>query len=441
MATHLYYAQIMGVSPSKSFEETKERAYFDGTFTSDSVDAEDRVVHSSNFESMVGQFTSGVRVLDSHKHETNGIGKTVSAKVNGSQIDGSLYVLKGMEVDGNWQPMRLHDQSYPSTTEWLIGLKDGMIDKLSMGWHADKNVCNLCGNSIYSYRCGHYPGESYPITDPETGVDSVEKCTYSCYGVTVVEVSFVYFGANSDARLVAKAKMLASNGSFNPDQIDRIESKLEVAILDDKKRRVFDMALTAEQKQEIQGIVTASVKESVADVVKSVVKDEIKDVAPAAPAVAAPTAAPQGNQFNLVDANGQVVGSINKEDLPAPRVPATVNDVETAVTKIVTPLAEKVDALEKGLSSGETPADRKKAETANLKEFRRVYGKDGDEETQKTFVEALPDIAAIQDNTKGWKQLADAKFGAGRSSDEGVLGILETDDDDDDLEGQSANPM
>ena len=134
MAQH--YAQIMGVSPSKAFEETKERAYFDGTFTSDSTDAEDRVVHSSNFESMVGQFAAGVRVLDSHKHETNGIGKTVAAAVNGSQIDGSLYVLKGMEVDGEWQPMKLDQQSYPSTTEWLIGLKDGMIDKLSMGWHA-----------------------------------------------------------------------------------------------------------------------------------------------------------------------------------------------------------------------------------------------------------------------------------------------------------------
>ena len=67
MAIHLNYAQVGGIGLSKAFDETDERTYFDGTFTSDTLDTEERVVHASNFPDIVTQITTGLRILDSHK--------------------------------------------------------------------------------------------------------------------------------------------------------------------------------------------------------------------------------------------------------------------------------------------------------------------------------------------------------------------------------------
>ena len=249
---HINYAHIAGVGTSKQFPETDERSYFDGAFTSDSTDTEDRIVHASNFDNIVSQISAGVRVLDSHKHETNGLGKTNYAQVQGNIVNGSFYILKGASIDGTFEEMRLDDQSYPSTKQWIIGLQDGMIDKLSMGWYADRNICNICQGTIYRYPCYHYPGETFAITDSETGEERLEKCTYTCYGITVVEISLVYFGANKDARLIAKAKALAADNRLTPNQIDHIETQLNTAIVN-TERSYFDMPLTPEDKRKSRG--------------------------------------------------------------------------------------------------------------------------------------------------------------------------------------------
>ena len=260
MAIHLNYAQVGGIGLSKAFDETDERTYFDGTFTSDTLDTEERIVHASNFPDIVTQITTGVRILDSHKHQTNGIGKTVAAQVNQSQVDGSFYILKGAKIDGKWEDMRLDDQSYPTTKQWIIGMKDGMIDKMSMGWYAERNVCNICQGTIYRASCYHYPGETYNITNKETGEESIIKATFTCYGITVVEMSLVYFGANPDARLIAKAKALAANNRLDADQIDRIESKLQTAIVSNE--RSYFMPYSEEQKAEIAAIVKEAIAEA-----------------------------------------------------------------------------------------------------------------------------------------------------------------------------------
>lgn len=428
----IQYAYISGVSASKDFDETTERAYFDGTFTSDSVDSEDRIVHATNFPSIVEQVKAGVRVLDSHKHETNGIGKSVAAVANGNQVDGSFYILKGAEIDGEFVDLELEGQSYPTTKSWLIGLKDGMIDKLSMGWYSERNICNLCGNSIYSYPCRHWPGERFPVTDEMTGEERMEKCTYTCYGITVVEMSLVYYGANPDARLVEKAKALAADGHFSREQIDRIESKLNVAIVSNNERS-YSVPLSTEDRNEIAGIVKTQIETAISAI-------QPPAAAPAAQAAAPVVQAAAPGMVNVLDSRGQVIRQMREDELPEQASPATADDIAKVVGDAVKPIAEKVEGIEKAMASGESAADRKAAIDENIKQYNRVEGKDGNEDEHRKYVESFPDIASIQKMTAVFKSAADKVLGGpdkeAGSQTPGVLDELETasPDEDDSVE-------
>ena len=411
---HLNYAHIAGVGQSQLHPETDVRAYFDGVFTSSAVDTEYRVVHPTNFESIVQQITAGVRVLDSHKHDTNGIGQTVAAMQGEDKVNGTFYILKGEIVDGKLERMRLDSQSYPDTTSWIMAVKDGMANKLSMGWYSERDICNLCGESIWRYPCRHYPGERAPVTDEATGQETMEECTYSCYGITVVEVSMVYFGANPDARLIEKAKALAPQ--WEPAQIDRIESQLKVAIVDNK-RSYFQMPIDKEVQTAIETAVKTAVEK------------------------AGTPAKPQEGMLSVTDASGNVVRQIRADELPAAPKPVTESDIQTAVTTAMGPMVEKLADLEKSLASGETSQERQTAIDVNLVEFTRVHGAKGDVEAHKAFLETLPDIATIQVWTAKYKELADAKFGAGRNTS-GVLEEVDGEPNPDkDTPEVSGNPM
>ena len=424
---NLHYAAVAGVGVSKIHTETAERAYFDGTFTSNTPDQQARVVHASNFAAIVEQIKAGVRVLDSHKHESNGIGKTIDARVVENQVDGTFYVLKGMTIDGEFHDMELESQSYKTTKSWIMGLKDGMLDKLSMGWFSERDICNLCDQNVWRYPCRHYPGERFPITDDETGEEIMELCTYSCYGVTAVEVSVVYFGANPDARLVAKAKELAPE--WESEQIDRVESQLKVAIVDDNQRSYFDMALP----KETQVAIEAAIKEAIGPAVKTAMESSGVQTAPAS----------QQGMLNVTDAAGKVVRQIRAEDLPEAPVPITTSDLQTALATAVKPIVEKMDVLEKSMETGDAPKERASAVDKNVVEYIRVNGKEGKEDEHRVFLETLPDIAAIDTWTAKYSEIADKLFGSGGRKTEGVITELDAGSDagDESDTTTDANPM
>ena len=407
---NLNHVQIGRVGTSKQFPETDERAYFDTeAFTSDTTDTEERIVHTSEHQSIAEQITNGVRVLDSHKHETNGLGQTNLARIENNKVPGSFYIFKGMEINGNFTPMPLDDQSYPTTEAWIMGLKDGFIKSVSMGWYAERNICNICQGTIYQYPCYHYPGETYNITNKETGEESIIKATFTCYGITVVEISLVYFPANPDARLIAKAKALASDNHLSSEQIDRIETKLETAIIN-TERSYFDMPLTPEDKTEIAGIIKTAIAETT-------------NVTTAAPPV---TQAATG-MVTVTDSQGNV-RSMPADQIPATPVPATAADITAAIQ----PLADKVDTLEQSLAAGESASERKTADDENVEQYNRVKGKEGDEKAHRAFLETLPDIASVEIGTKEYKDFADEKFGSTGRKTEGILDELEGEENSDD---------
>lgn len=398
MENHKQYSPLIQVASSKRFPETDTRKYWDGVFTSTSTDTDYRHIPESEFQNIINGFTAGLRILDSHKHQTQGMGKTTHAERQGNEIHGSFYILKDLKLEG---------QSYPNTTEWIKAIDDGLADKLSMGWYAERKICDISGESIYSYKCPYWPGERYMVTDPETGEEEMRTATYTCYGITPVELSLVYFPANPDARLIAKAKALAENNLLNPDQIARIESELNTAIID-TERSYFEMPLSPEDKKEIAAIVREVNKETAGD-------PPVATAAPASPA--GPSAETQAGLYVVRNDKGEIVRTLTADELPAKPEPATVADVAAAIK----PLTDKIVGIEQTLATGESNVDKAKAVEANLQQYIRMYGKDADVEPHKAFLETLPDIAAIEANTLEYKNFADEKFGSEGSRTPSVL--------------------
>ena len=392
MSQIIQYASILNVAASSHFESTEKREYFDGIWTSPTPDSYYRIVSADSMPQIAIDSQNGVRVLDSHKHHTNGIGQTVRGEVikeivDGTEIPkvaGSAYILKGLKLDG---------QTYQSTDDWAEVVKDGMANTFSIGFYSERDICNIDGTDIWSYKCRYYPGEWYDITDPETGEEKRVQCTYTCFGSRMVEVSFVYAPANPDARMIRKAKTFAENNQFSTEQIQRIENRLNTAILE-PTRSYFDMPFSPEDKTEIAAIVKTAMQEA-------------QTAAPPAPA--------GQRTLNITDASGNVIRQIHESEIPQPKQPLSQSEITDAVKTAMTPFGERLDKIEQSMKSGDGIDEREKATAEWTKQFKRVYGKDPDE-TQIAALEVYPDVASIEIVAQGLKQTADTLFKAGRQS-------------------------
>ena len=405
MSQIIQRAPIINVASSAYFENTEKREYFDGIGTSPTPDAYGRVVSADSMPQIAIDFSNNLRVLDSHKHDTNGVGQTVRGEVIKEIVESveipkvhfTAYILKGLKLDG---------QTYQSTDDWAEVIRDGMANSFSIGFFSERDICNICQLPIFSYKCRHYPLEWAEVTDPETGEEKRVQCTYTCFECQAVEVSFVYSPANPDARLIQKAKALAENNLFLPEQIQRIENRLNTAILE-PTRSYFDMPFSPEDKQEITAIVKTAMTEA-------------QTAAPPAPA--------GQRTLNITDANGTVIRQIHESEIPQPKAPLTETEITTAVQTAMAPFGERLTQIETAMKSGDGIDAREKASAEWKKQFKRVYGKDPDE-TQVAALEVYPDVASIEIVTQGLKQTADTLFKAGRQS--AGLG--------DELEGEDPN--
>ena len=407
MNNHTQYSPFIHIAASQKFEETDTRKYWDGVFTSTSTDMLHRHIPESEFTNIINGFTAGLHILDAHKSETNGLGKTTHAEQQSAQIHGSFYILKDLPLDG---------QSYPNTDAWIKALDDGLADKLSMGWFSGRDICDISGESIYSYKCPYYPGERYLITDPETGAEEMKTATYTCYDITPVELSLVYYPANPDAkvadpRLIEKAKAMAH--TFNPEQIDRIESQLKTAIA--KPERSFFMPLDNEAQQQVAKIVADAIK-PISDKVEG-----LTTTAPTSPQVAAPGVIEAEQNYNITDSNGKVVRTMKGAEIPEPPKPVTPDDVSQAVETAIAPITESLSKIETSIKTGEGLDEREEAIAANIEQYNRIHGTKGDEAAERAKLEnheAFPSIQSITSLTEHMKNTADALFGPGRSTPE-----------------------
>ena len=149
-----------------------------------------------------------------HNKEGFGWGQTIAGEVRGdgaNEADGAYvqwYILKG--------------KTFPtgmlgSSDEVIESIDDGCIKKVSVGCKILKSSCSVCGSEFsgrwFRYCKGpeaHEPGHDYVVD--KDGTKSVQTCIQMIEDCEAIELSLVYDGADSNARIVNRAAALHRDG-------------------------------------------------------------------------------------------------------------------------------------------------------------------------------------------------------------------------------------
>lgn len=134
------------------------------------------------------------------------IGHDYKAAPLGRYFDASIE--QDPATGWNWLAPKFYMVKTADNEHARAQIDGGVWSYVSIGFSCEKLVCDLCGESFYSWDCPHWPGEEYadaPAAGPQhSGMKSV--CTLHYEGqAEAVEGSIVYLGCQHDARIVKAA--------------------------------------------------------------------------------------------------------------------------------------------------------------------------------------------------------------------------------------------
>ena len=194
-----------------------DRRYYRARISNQNKDSHDSIMDASTLKNFASDAADGVNILDSHNHQTVGVGESTSGEYNSEEgsVYSDFYILKDLN---------LNNQSFPNTDDLIKAIDDGFANKVSVGFGGGNHICNICSEDIWYGKCGHWPGEEY-----EVGTDDNKEMT-TCYALikdaNLYEFSIVYAGATPGAEIVKKAKHTSS--SLDPKQKESISAKYGV---------------------------------------------------------------------------------------------------------------------------------------------------------------------------------------------------------------------
>lgn len=188
--------------------------------------------------------SDGVSFQNSHDWRSLGFGRSLNgefkdaARNTGASVVADFYTVPGLRLN------------QVSTDDLIGGIQSGLIHDVSVGFHGGDILCDLCGLSLYSWDCWHYPGMEYDadevewLADDRTGVATGARrrkkkktdTTYVLATATVIdahlsEVSAVYDGATPGAAIL-KAQRAVEAGRIRPEVVSFIEQRYRVRLPD-----------------------------------------------------------------------------------------------------------------------------------------------------------------------------------------------------------------
>lgn len=105
----------------------------------------------------------------------------------------------------------------------------------SIGFLADDLRCDICGLSMLTWDCPHFPGAEYEVAD-DAGREVEQIALAAVIGGQMLEGSLVYKGATPEASIVGvKARMMAAQGELGKREIaviNRLEARLGHRVMD-----------------------------------------------------------------------------------------------------------------------------------------------------------------------------------------------------------------
>ena len=183
--------------------------------SSTTVDSHDsRMDLGTTLNNFVAEATAGVVTMDSHNNHC-GLGNTQEGRLKEEQVWAELTVVPDTPLSAL--------ASYPNTDIFIKMIRRGKIRDVSIGASGGTWECNICGKDMWrSGRCYHWPGIVYQI-EQDDGSFKEMTCIAIIKDAHLSEVSFVYSGANPDAKIIENTDLVIhrAQSHANDGQLDQ----------------------------------------------------------------------------------------------------------------------------------------------------------------------------------------------------------------------------
>ena len=172
-----------------------------------------------NFAKSLGD--DNIQFKDSHGRG-QGFGVSEGGEFSDGVVTGTFKLRK------DWP---LSDASFPSSNQFIEGIRDGIITKTSVGFSGGDYNCTICDDDFFGRSCNHYPNFKYDIKDKDGNVTR-ETCTVAIDNAKLIEVSAVSSGSNPDAKIIEKAQRSYEEGTLPANVRFQLENNHGVRFAD-----------------------------------------------------------------------------------------------------------------------------------------------------------------------------------------------------------------
>jgi hypothetical protein len=418
--------RIQGRQTGAPGEKSEERAYYSGIISTDELDSYFSRMSESTLKNFAEGANEGVTVLDSHKHNTAGIGMSTKGRYDDGKVYSDFYIVRDVPLGSA--------QSYSTTDGFITMIDDGALRDISVGFYGGNETCDICHENIWTWSCRHWPGVDYIIE--EDGVKKIITCTTTIEGATLSEYSLVFDGATPGAEVTEKANYLAENGFLDIKQKHFIENRFNVRF---KQGMVFPDKVEQEEIDKIENQGSDTVR--VTGGTNSMTNEELEQQITV-----------QEEQITNLRANvetwkekGERATALELENSELTAKNEKLEKRQSDDSDTIGRLVDEKAQLQKDVNTMKPMADegthyRGEEEISAYNEYVRFRGEDlnedaGDSERTKNTLNNLPTIKDVRDMGKVWAENADFKYPEGRKSSDtgGTPDPADVDKDTDDV--------
>jgi len=206
--------------------------------------------------------TAGVSFQDSHDYRKLGFGRSLRGQyipAGAGEMTEDGYPLNRTHTD--FATLRGLTLNGVNTTDFIDGVRSGILSDVSVGFWATDIRCSICGGEMIQFwgmlwgmDCDHIPGMQYQVTNEagepliDPNGNPIKKTAFAwIMDGRLSEVSIVYDGATPNAA-VLKAELMAKAGKLKDGERSMLERRYRMVLPDPTKRiAVPDTALWTPQ--------------------------------------------------------------------------------------------------------------------------------------------------------------------------------------------------
>lgn len=233
--------------------------------SSTAIDSHDsRMDLDTTLNNFVAEATAGVVTMDSHNNQC-GLGNTRDGLLKDEEVWADLTVVPDTPLSAL--------ASYPNTDIFIKMIRRGKIRDVSIGASGGTWECNICERDMWrSGRCYHWPGVVYQIEQDDGSVREI-KCIAIIKDAHLSEVSFVYSGANPDAKIIENTDLVihrahshADDGHLDQKQLTylnkRFAAGLDIRRANDYQTVIYPKPTASQQSRQSGGSNTMDLEQA-----------------------------------------------------------------------------------------------------------------------------------------------------------------------------------